>query len=439
MACGHAPGAHRPECARLIVTALARRAWRRPVSETEVRNLLRFVQMAQRDGGSLEQGIRVALEAVLVSPHFLFRIEHDSDPDDPAAAHNVSDFELATRLSYFLWSSMPDDELFQRAEDGSLRRPEVLAEQTWRMMRDPKGRRLVTNFGGQWLQVRNLDSAQPDPEKFPDFDGELRDAMRQETTLFFEYIMREDRSILDFVDGRYTFLNERLAKHYGITGVEGGQFRRVELANNERSGVLTQASVLTVSSYPARTSPVLRGKWLLENVLGAPPPPPPPDAGVLDEDQVNSHGTVREQFEKHRSKPACFSCHSRMDPLGFGLENYDAIGRWRTHEGKFPVDASGTLPDGRSFNGSSELKEILKADRDEFARCLTEKMLTYALGRGLDRYDRPAVTRICRTLSGSGYRFSSLVLGIVNSLPFQMRRGEAAPDRVAQRPAPGGK
>lgn len=437
--CGHRPGEHRPECARKILTVLTRRAWRQPVDEAELAKLLGFVQMARNEGESFEQGIQLALKAVLVSPRFLFRIERDPNPGDPSAAHRVGDFELASRLSYFLWSSMPDDELLESAADARLHHPEVLEAQVRCMMRDPKARRFVTNFAGQWLELRNLDSVRPDPDKFPEFDSDLRDSMRQETTLFFEYVMHEDRSILDFIDGGYTFLNERLAGLYGIDGIEGDQFRRVGLAHSERGGVLTQASVLTVSSYPTRTSPVLRGKWLLENVLGAPPPPPPPDAGTLDEDQVNLNGTVREQFEKHRSKPACFSCHSRMDPLGFGLENYDAIGRWRTHEGKFPVDASGALPDGRSFNGSGELKTILKADRNEFARCLTEKMLTYALGRGLESYDRPAVAAICRKLSESDYRFSSLVLGIVNSLPFQMRRGEAAPVHVAQRSPAGGK
>ncbi|MFN7998533.1 MAG: DUF1592 domain-containing protein [Bryobacteraceae bacterium] len=436
--CGHAPGAHRPECARKVVEALARRAWRRPVTESEIRSLVRFVDMAQREGDSFDQGVRLALEAVLVSPHFLFRVERDPDPNNAAAAHTVDNFELASRLSYFLWSSMPDDELLAAAQEGSLRRPEGLEAQVRRMMRDPKSKQLVANFAGQWLELRNLDSIRPDPDKFPEFDSGLRDAMRQETTLFFNYVMREDRSILDFIDGSYSFLNERLARLYGIQGVDGDQFRRVDLSGAERSGVLTQASILTVSSYPTRTSPVLRGKWLLENVLGTPPPPPPPDAGALDEDQVNLNGTVREQFEKHRSKPACFSCHSRMDPLGFGLENYDAIGRYRTHEGKFPVDASGTLPDGRSFNGSAQLKAILKADHDAFAHCLAEKMLTYALGRGLEPYDRPAVAQICRKLATSDYRFSSLILGIVNSLPFQMRRGEAASVTIAQGSAAGG-
>lgn len=437
--CGHPPGAHRPECAREIVSTLARRAWRRPVTGAEAAGLLRFVDMARKDGQSFEQGIQLALEAVLVSPNFLFRIERDPDPENPAAAHNIGNFELASRLSYFLWSSMPDDELFECAQDGSLRNPGMLASEVRRMLRDPRSRRLVENFSGQWLELRNLDSVRPDPDKFPQFDNDLRDDMRRETTLFFQFVMREDRSILDFIDGPYSFLNGRLARFYGIDGVAGDRFRRVNLDGAERSGVLTQAGILAVSSYANRTSPVLRGKWLLENVLGAPPPPPPPDAGTLDEDQVNIHGTVREQFEQHRSKPACFSCHSRMDPLGFGLENYDAIGRWRTHEGRFPVDASGTLPDGRSFNGSRELKAILKTDRNDFARCLTEKMLTYALGRGLEPYDRPAVAEICRRLSESDFRFSSLVLGIVNSLPFQMRRGENAAVTVARHSAAGGK
>jgi hypothetical protein len=293
----------------------------------------------------------------------------------------------------------------------------------------------VENFAGQWLELRNLDVVKPDAERFPGFDEELRQAMRRETLLFFESVVREDRSILDFIDGPYTFLNERLARHYGIPGVEGKEFRRVALTGERRSGVLTQASILTVTSYPNRTSPVLRGKWLLENILGAPPPPPPPDAGILDESQVNVAGTVREQFEKHRSQASCAACHAHMDPLGFAFENYDAIGRWRTQEGRFPVDASGALPDGQSFQSARGLKAILKTRRDEFSRCLAEKMLTYALGRGLERYDHPAVDEICRKMGENDYRFSSLILGIVHSMPFQMRRGEQvqAATRTARR------
>jgi hypothetical protein len=381
--------------------------------------------------------VRVALQAILVSPHFLFRIERDTAP----GVYRISDFEMASRLSYFLWSSLPDEELVHAAAQGILHRPEALEAQVRRMLADAKSRRLVENFAGQWLELRNLESIKPDPERFPDFDVALRAGMRRETEMFFENILRQDRSILEFIDAPYSFLNERLARHYGIPGVEGPEFRMVKLDGRQRSGILTHASVLTVTSYPTRTSPVLRGKWLLENILNAPPPPPPPDAGALDESQVNLAGTVREQFEKHRSQPVCAACHVRMDPLGFGFENYDAIGRWRTHEGKFPVDASGTLPGGHAFSGASELKAILKNEKEAFGRCLTEKMLTYALGRGLERYDRPAVDEICRRLAQNHYRFSSLILGIVQSLPFQMRRGDLpAGSTVAARPSgpPGG-
>jgi uncharacterized protein DUF1592/uncharacterized protein DUF1588/uncharacterized protein DUF1587/uncharacterized protein DUF1585/uncharacterized protein DUF1595 len=422
--CGHANGQHTAQCIRPIVANLARRAWRRPVTEAETDKLAAFVTMARQDGDSFEHGVQVALEAVLVSPYFLFRIERDPDPTS-AAAHPLGDFELASRLSYFLWSSMPDEELFRAAAQHRLRKPEVLEAQVRRMLADGKSSRLVENFAGQWLQLRNLDSIKPDPKRFPDFDEDLRDGMRQETELFFNSLVHEDRSILDFIDGKYTFLNARLAKHYGIPGVTGPEFRRVELDGSERSGILTQASILTVTSYPNRTSPVLRGKFLLENILNSPPPPPPPDAGVLDESKVNQNGTVREQFEQHRSHPQCAGCHVRMDPLGFGLENYDAIGTWRTNEGKFPVDPSGALPDGRKFQGAAGLKTILRGAKDDFAQCLAEKMLTYALGRGLESYDRPAVREIARKMAGGEYRFSSMILAIAQSAPFQMRRGEA--------------
>lgn len=427
--CGHRPGHHRPECGRNIVANLARRAYRGPVTDAEVNKLLSFVQMAQQQGDSFEQGIRVALEAILVSPRFLFRIENS--PAGDHSARPVSDFSLASRLSYFLWSSIPDEDLYQAAVTSSLHRPDVLDAQVRRMLRDPRSSRLVENFAGQWLELRNLDSVKPDPEKFPGFNDDLRRDMRQETRLFFDSIVKGDRSILDFIDARYSFLNERLAKLYGIPGIEGPEFRRVDLPGDQRSGVLTQASVLTVTSYPNRTSPVLRGKFLLENILNDPPPPPPPDAGALDETQVNMHGTVRQQFEQHRAKPVCASCHVRMDPLGFAFENYDAIGRWRTHEGKFPVDPAGTLPDGRSFAGAQELKGVLRQDADAFARCLTEKMLTYALGRGLERYDRPAIQQICNKMAVENYQFSSLILGIVQSMPFQMGRGETVTGMTA--------
>lgn len=432
--CGHAPGQHKAECARLIVAELARRAYRRPVTPAEVNAIVRFVNLAQQNGDSFEQGVRLALEAILVSPQFLFRIEADPNPNDPASAHRLNEFELASRLSYFLWSSMPDQELFQQARERKLRKAEVLEAEVRRMLLDPKSAALVDNFAGQWLELRNLDSVKPDPDRFPNFDANLRQAMKQETRLFFESVIHEDRSILDFIDGRFTFLNERLAKHYGIPGITGPEFRRVDLTGDERSGILTQASVLTVSSYATRTSPVLRGKWVLENILNDPPPPPPPGVANLDEAAVGTSISMRAQLEQHRANPACATCHSRMDPLGFGLENYDAIGHWRTQDGKFPVDSAGTLPGGRSFHGPTELKAILRGDRDAFARCVTEKLLTYALGRGLERYDKPAVNLICSRLSASDYRFTQLVLGIVESLPFQMRHGES-PNRTPQQVA----
>jgi hypothetical protein len=382
------------------------------------------VNLAKTQGDSFEQGIGLAIKAMLVSPHFLFRIEHDSRPNDPNAAHTINDFELASRLSYFLWSSMPDEELLRAAEAKSIHNPAVLNAQVRRMLQDPKSEALADNFAGQWLQLRNLDSVKPDAQRYPGFDEPLRAAMRQETTLFFDSIIRDDRSILDFIDGKYTFLNERLAKHYDIPGVKGSEFRRVELAGDQRSGVLTQASVLTISSYPTRTSAVLRGKWLLENILNAPPPPPPPNAGNLDEAAAGISGSFRQQLEKHRASAACASCHARMDPLGFGLENYDAIGKWRTMDGKFPVEASGTLPGGKSFQTPAELKEILRSQKDDFAQCLTEKLLTYGLGRGLERYDKNAIRSIVKDVSSKDYKFSELVIDIVNSMPFQMRRGD---------------
>ena len=404
---------------RPILETLATRAYRRPVTAGELAQLVALVKSAQHRGDSYSRAMRLALEAVLINPNFLFRIERDSAD---GAAHPVSDFDLASRLSYLLWSSMPDDELLKSAIAGELHKPEVLQSQVARMMADTKSQAFVRNFGGQWLQTRNLDVLKPDAAKFPDYGPELREDMRTETEMFFEEIVKEDRSILDFIDGDFTFLNERLARHYGIEGVTGPEFRRVKLDGAQRSGVLTQASVLTVSSYPTRTSPVIRGKWILENILNTPPPPPPPDVPALDEKTLGQSASMRQQLEQHRANPACAGCHARMDPLGFGLENYDAIGRWRTQDGSFPVDSSGTLPNGKSFAGAAELKAILKADPNAFAKALTEKMLTYALGRGLEAYDRPAVQQIVQRTAQNGYRFSALVQGIVASMPFQERR-----------------
>jgi mono/diheme cytochrome c family protein len=423
--CGHHNGRHQPGCERKIVGDLARRAYRRPATPQEINQLVNLISLARRKGDSFEEGLCLSLQAMLVSPHFLFRIEKDRAAAETDAAHPINQYELASRLSYFLWSSMPDDELMRSAERGSLRQPAVLAAQLRRMLQDPKSRALVENFGGQWLELRKLESVKPDRERFPEFDEYLRQSMRMETELFFDDVMRKDGSILDFIDGKHTFLNERMAKFYEIRGVTGPQFRKVLLAGNtQRGGILTQASILTVSSYATRTSPVLRGKWILENILNAPPPPPPPDVPNLDEAKVGSAASMRQQLEEHRKNSTCASCHSRMDPLGFGLENFDAIGAWRKQDGKFPIDASGTLPDGRSFQGPQELKSIVKADREAFAECLTEKLLTYALGRGLERYDKPTVKRIAKRVAANNYRFSSLIMEIVTSLPFQMRRGD---------------
>ncbi len=415
-------GQHTDACARMILTSFVGRAFRRPATANEVEEYLEYVSLAHKQGDSFEEGIATALEAVLVSPKFLYRIERDKPARPGPAAVPVSQYELASRLSYFLWSSMPDAELLNAARQGRLRQPSVLKAQVQRMLRDPKASALVENFAGQWLQFKNIDVVRPDLERFPQFDDGLRQAMRRETELFIEDLIRNDRGILNFLDADYTFLNERLARFYGIPGITGPEFRRVDVSGTERGGgILSQASVLTVSSYSTRTSPVLRGKWVLENLLNAPPPAPPPGVPPLDDSKTGQSATLRMQMEEHRKSPVCASCHSRMDPLGFGLENFNAIGAWRTEDGKFPVDASGVLPDGRSFKTPAELKVLLKQDRDTFARALTEKLLIYALGRGLERYDRPTVAEITAQLPSGEYRFSTLVLGIVSSLPFQMR------------------
>jgi hypothetical protein len=421
-ACGHLDGHHVAGCARKIVANLARRAFRRAVTPAEIEPYLRLVALTQKQGGSFEDGIATSMEAMLVSPDFLFRIEKDRA--SAKAVEPVTQFELASRLSYFLWSSMPDDELLRIAGTGALRNPEVLSAQVRRMLRDPKANALVENFAGQWLELRRLESAVPDRDKFPEFEDYLRMSMRKESDLFFANIMHEDRSILDLIDAKYTFLNQRLAEFYRIPNVKGAEFRRVDLTGTHRGGVLTQASVLTVSSYATRTSPVLRGKWVLENLLNAPPPPPPANVPPLEEAKAGNSASLRQVMEAHRANPVCASCHSKMDPLGFGLENFNAIGEWRDKDGKFPIDSSGVLPDGRTFTGPDELKTILRGNKDAFADCVTEKMLTYALGRGLERFDRPAVKEITAKLANSGYKFSTLVMGIVDSMPFQMKRGK---------------
>jgi cytochrome c5 len=413
-----------PACVEKIVGALARRAYRRPVSKAEVASLVRFVAIAKVHGQSAEQGIQLALQAMLVSPNFLFRIEHDANPTDPTAVHRISDVELASRLSYFLWSSMPDDALLDSAEAGRLHAPAALDSQVKRMLADPRASALAGNFAAQWLETRNLDVVKPDPQKFPEWDPELRDAMRTETSLFFDYILRENRPMADFLDSRYTFLNERLARHYGIEGVKGPEFRKIDLTTGERGGVLGQAGVLTVSSYATRTSVVIRGKYILQEILGTPPAPPPPDVPPLDEAAVGTSLSLRQQMEKHRANAVCASCHSKMDPLGFGLENYDAIGKWRTLDGKFPVDSSGTLPNGKTFATPAEMRAALASLLPQFARSLVEKLMIYALGRGIAPYDRRAIDQITGRLADQGYPFQTAIYEIVRSAPFQMRRGE---------------
>jgi cytochrome c553 len=418
---------HAAGCERKIVTDLARRAYRRPATPDEISRLLTLVSEDRKRGASFEQSIGVAVEAVLVSPHFLFRIESDPKPGpsgDPE--HRIDQYELASRLSYFLWSSMPDDELLRCADRKTLRAPTVLEAQVKRMLKDPKAKAFVANFGGQWLRFRALESVQPDPIIFMAFDDYIRISMQRETELFLQNLFATDGNLLDLLNGKYSFLNEELARFYGIPGVIGPEFRKVDLTGTPRGGILTQGSVLTTSSYATRTSVVLRGKWVLENLLNAPVPPPPPNVPLLDETKVGTSMSLRRQMEQHRSNAICASCHSRMDPIGFGLENFDAIGRWRTQDGKFPVDASGSLPNGSRFNGPEELEKILADNRDAFAQCIAEKMLIYALGRGLEPYDKPAVKTIAAQMAKDNYRISSLVLGIVNSLPFQGRKGDRA-------------
>ena len=415
-------GEETPGCARKIVAALAGRVYRRPATKQEIDQLTGIVDMVRRQGDSFREGICLAIERMLISPNFLFRIEQDRRPTGAEAVRPVSDYELATRLSYFLWSSTPDDELLRLAAEQRLRRPAELKAQVQRMLKDPKSIALVGDFGGQWLQFRGLESHEPERKKFQQYTEYTKMSIQKETELFLKYLMQEDRPITDIIDAKYTFLNQRLAEFYGIPGVQGAEFRKVDLTGTNRQGVLTQASVLTMSSYANRTSPVLRGKWVLENILNTPPPSKPADVPSLDENTVGVSASLREQLQQHRANPVCASCHSRMDPLGFALENYDAIGQWRDKDGKFPIDASGQLPDGRKFVGADGLAQILMSDPNAFAKAMTEKMLIYALGRGLESYDRPVVNRIVTNLAADRYRFSSLVLGIVNSVPFEERR-----------------
>ena len=424
--CSPAGAADEEPCARKILSTLARRAYRRPVTDADVEPLLGLYRIGRSDGGGFEAGIQMALEGLLVSTEFLFRIEREPASVAKDTPYRVSDLELASRLSFFLWSSMPDEELLDVAEKGKLKEPAVLEQQVRRMLADPRSKALVDNFAGQWLFLRNVRRVNPNRDVFADFDESLRQAFQQETNLFLESMFREDHSVLDLLDADYTFLNERLARHYGIPDVYGSKFRRVTLADENRRGLLGQGGILTITALANRTSPVMRGKWVLENILAAPPPPPPPNIPALKEKGEGGKDlTMRQQMEQHRANPACAICHNRMDPIGFALENFDAIGKWRTLDAGFPIDASGVLPDGSKFQGPAELRKALLSRPKIIVNSVSEKLLSYALGRTLEYYDAPAVRSIVREAASSDYRWSSIVLGIVKSQPFQMRRSRA--------------
>jgi len=412
------------QAAEKIIQTFASRAYRRPVSDEEVGQLLNLWAKTDSDGRPFVESIDVALQAVLVSPAFLFRMELEPQPGESDNVHTLNEYELATRLSYFLWSSMPDDELFGLAEQGKLRAN--LTAQVNRMLADPKATALVENFAGQWLQLRSMQNVTPDPAQFPDFDPALRAAMTQETELFFQAIVQEDRDVLDFIDADFTYVNGRLAKHYGMTDITGEDFQRVTLAESQRGGLLTQASILTITSYPGRTSPVQRGKWVLENLFDAAPPPPPPNVPALaDEVGAELTGTLRQRMEQHRENPSCASCHDEMDGIGFALENFDAVGAWRTRDGDEIIDATGSLSGGRSFTGPVELKQIIRSQSDEFIRCLSSKMLTFALGRGLEAFDYRTIDGITASMLQNENNFSGMIEAIVRSEPFQKRKGKS--------------
>ena len=431
--CRPAGEADAEPCAREILGTLARRAYRRPVTDADVETLLQFYRSGYGEGG-FERGIQEGLARLLVSPQFLFRIERDPAQLAAGGVYEISDLELASRLSFFLWSSMPDDELLDIAADGKLRDPGVLGAQVRRMLADPRAAALARNFGGQWLYIRNLQAVDPDASAYPDFDDNLREAFQRETELFIESQMRDDRPLTELLTADYSYLNERLARFYGVRNVYGAHFRRVPLRDPNRAGLLGHGSVLTVTSYATRTSPVVRGKYLLDNILGAPPPPPPPNVPALEDAAGDGHepASIRELMATHRRNPACATCHLRMDPLGFALENFDGIGRWRDMDGPTPIDASGVLPDGTAFDGPVEFREALLDRSGEFVRTFAEKLLTYALGRPVQHYDIPAVRAILRDAAAEDHRWSSLVLGIVESPPFQMRRVREEPAAVAQ-------
>jgi hypothetical protein len=414
-------------CARAILTSLARQAYRKPVDKATADVLMDFYARGRKSG--FERGIESALQFILASPEFLFRVERDPPSrsalrrDVPSLqVYRLGDLELASRLSFFLWSSLPDEQLISLAAQGRLKQPAVLEQQVRRMLADPRSKTLIDNFAEQWLHLRNLKNSNPDLAAFPDFDDNLRQAMKEETELFFNSIMREDRSVMDLLNADYTFVNERLARHYGIPNIYGSRFRRVTVPSDARRGLLGQASILTVTSYPNRTSPVERGKWMLTNLLGVPPQPPPPNVPALPDGGTDGQVvSLRERLEKHRANPVCAGCHRMMDPIGFAMENFDGIGRWRAKEDGTPIDASGTLFTGAKLDGVAALRRELSSRPEVFVGVLTERLLTYASGRGLEHYDMPAVRNIVQDARSTNYRFSSIVLGVARSVPFQMK------------------
>ncbi|MGP0074326.1 MAG: DUF1592 domain-containing protein [Bryobacteraceae bacterium] len=417
-------------CAKKIIGTLARKAYRRPVNDNDLETLLSFYQKGRNEGGSFDSGIEAAIQLILASPEFLFRFEPDPPALAAGAVYHISDLELASRLAFFLWSTIPDDQLLNLATLGKLHEPAILDQQVKRMLASPKSKALVDNFADQWLYLRNLKNINPDFETFPDFDDNLRQAMKQETDLFIDNIIREDRSIMDLIDANYTFINERLARHYGIPNIYGSDFRRVTLSDDRRRGLLGQASILTVTSLPTRTSPVNRGKWILTNLIGMPPNPPPPNVPALKEHSDPGKLTsLRERMEEHRQNEPCKSCHKLMDPIGFSLENFDAVGQWRTSDEGAKIDPAGVMFNGAKIEGPASLREILMAKPEIFASVFTEKLLIYALGRGVQYYDMPAVRSIVRDAGRDDYRLSSIVLGIVKSTPFQMKEKSADENR----------
>ena len=435
LVCTPSPGAaaeERTACARAIVSTLARRAYRRPVTAADLEAPLALYRAGAGRGG-FEAGVELAVRGILVNPNFLFRFEDEPASAEPGKPYRVPDLELASRLSFFLWSSIPDDELLAAAAAGRLGDPDELARQVRRLLADPRSQALVDNFAGQWLHIRNVEGFQPSPELLFHFDDNLRQAFEQETKLFFDSIVRENRSVLDLLDADYTFLNERLARHYGVPGVRGARFRRVSLpAGSVRRGLLGQGSILTGTSRANRTSPVIRGKWILENILGAPPPPPPPDVpDLVEERDPRKVLPMREQMAVHRANPVCAACHAQMDQLGFALENFDAIGEWRdVYASGLPIDASAAFPDGSAFDGPVELRRLLLRHADDFLTTAAERLLTYALGRGLEAADMPAVRGIKRAAAEDDHRFASLVEGVVASVPFRMRMARGRADRA---------